>query len=112
MEGRGPVVVLYAVIVSRARAPVGFPLDMECYNKWTMQDTITLPRNTFEQIEAIIRRLVAKVEPTDEEARTARKDAVALIQAVTALTDTQPVAQAEQNGAQALLELAKRAEQE
>ena len=77
-----------------------------------MQDTITLPRTTFEQIEAIIRRLVAKVEPKDEEAKTARKDAVALIQTVTELTGTQPVTHNERNGAQGLLELAQLAEEE
>ena len=77
-----------------------------------MNDTITLPRNTFERIEEIIRRLVAKVEPTDEEARTARKEAVALIQIVTELTDTKHLTHNERNGAQGLLELARLAEKE
>ncbi len=86
-----------------------------------MGDTITMPRNMFEQIESVIRRLIAKVEPTDKEAKAARDEAVALIQTVTNLSDDETMqlvkreirtVRAERTGAQVLLELAKKAERE
>jgi hypothetical protein len=86
-----------------------------------MNDTIMLPRSIFERIETIIKRLVAKVEPTDQEAKATRDEAVALIQMVTNISDDETrqlvnreirSTRAERSGAQVLLELAARAERE
>src|SRR4051812_20880962 len=86
-----------------------------------MSDTITVPRTIFEQLESAIRRLAEKVEPTDQEARAAGKEAVALLRTVTGRADDAGrqlpyaavhVQKAEHRGAQILLELAKKAERE
>ncbi len=76
-----------------------------------MSNTITIPRNILERMENVLKRLVAKVEPRDTEAQAVQKEAVALMEDVTHLTDT-TAAPAKTNGAQVLLGLAKRAEQE
>ncbi len=76
-----------------------------------MHDTITLPKTMFDRIERVMRRLVAKVEPVDTEAKAVRQEAVALIEDVTQLADT-TIAPAKKSGAQVLLDLAKKAERE
>lgn len=84
-----------------------------------MSDTITLPRSIFEQIEGVLRRLVAKVEPTDNDAKDVRNQAVHLMQVVTAIADDKEVqrtravvaaGKTRRNGIQVLLELAEKAE--
>jgi hypothetical protein len=86
-----------------------------------MNDTITLPRSIFEQIEQVLRRLVAKVEPTDNDAKDARNQAVQLMQVVTAIADDEGMQQTHavvaarktrRSGIQVLLELAEKAERE
>lgn len=86
-----------------------------------MSDTITVPRSIFEQIESVIRRLVAQVEPTDKEAKETRNEAVDLMQKVAILTDDEAMQIANEavrtvhtanKGAQTLLELAQKAERE
>ncbi len=76
-----------------------------------MHDTITLPKTVFDRIERVMRRLVAKVEPVDNEAKAVRQEAVALIEDVTHLADTTSVLP-KKNGAQVLLDLAKKAKRE
>ena len=89
-----------------------------------MNDTITIPRTIVEQLAHSIERLVAKVEPNDREAREARTVAVALIQRVSRMSDraddealqvareATQAARAEHTGAQVLLAIARKAEQE
>jgi hypothetical protein len=86
-----------------------------------MNDTITIPRDLFEQIERVMRRLVAKVEPIDNDAKAVRTEATKLMQTVTEIADdgemqlTQSVVsagKARRTGVQILLALAEKAERE
>ncbi len=71
---------------------------------------ITLPRTIITRIEYVLRHVVAKIEPNDQETRNVRSEAVELMQTMTTLsTET---TQEASSGAATLLELANLAETE